>query len=439
MAWNPLSVNSPAKIATVNCEEDEELQIHHQSKNSPAPELKENSTYIDHKNSGHLLHLSPSSMPINKIFTHKGVSVVSDGGAVIIQNFLSTPRHVEFTPEYAYRHFFFTVPSNISDYPLGLVHEEIALSSEILGADSNTRCSIFIADWSRIDEIREFAFRSNPNLRSFYDSGRLEFRRGRSDNFIWSQDYGEPVHVREASSGEHSEFVSGSAVSNVMPFNSSELNTSFLEIPMAFDGGDLTTTFTREGESVVVIGPRTLEQTQLYYHSTHNYEISEDEIAAILRHAFSTDRAIIINAPPQTELPDTIFHIDQAFFFLPNGVAVMLDPDSISSGTPERDNIIRLLHHYRYQLTQAGFRVVTIPTSDHQITHYMSYTNVIPITRSDGNTLVIMPSFPNYSGSRAIEEEITRILGHEGVQVRFVPNTTFNGRGSSHCLTGPLE
>jgi len=87
--------------------------------------------------------------------------------------------------------------------------------------------------------------------------------------------------------------------------------------------------FDNNNENVVVLGPQALRRTRLFYQRNYSYNITDEEIDQILTHAFSADRALILDNPNYrvaTSAGSRFFHIDQTFFFKRR------DSDNLNSG-----------------------------------------------------------------------------------------------------------
>ncbi|MBU0591345.1 agmatine deiminase family protein [Candidatus Micrarchaeota archaeon] len=363
----------------------------------------------------------------------------------LIDDFLSTSRdHIRFTPEYSKRHFFFTVPTinALTQRPPRrlirdrheLINEQAQIAEQIISASPQTICTVFVDSESELPGIRDEFFRASHTLREHHAQGRLDFQVGYVGNSRWAQDLGESVgRITQTPQEYQAEFILPSD-RPIAPHNPDRINLPTVVIPLHFEGGDITTASVN-GENVVILGPRALHLTRSHYQRIQGYNITDEDIISILRHAFSADRVILLTNPASEMEPVLAPHIDQLITFPRPGLAVMLDPNSISEDGGQRSEIIRVLHQYRYQLRQAGFRIITIPTNDSHTENFQSYTNAIPITDTEtGRTLMIIPSF----GDRAIESQIRIILEQEGIDVRFVRNRTFNRGGNTHCITGAL-
>jgi hypothetical protein len=368
-----------------------------------------------------------------------------------INTFLTTSRdHIMFNPEFSQRHFFLIVPPKAvprASESNMLVTEQADVTRGILQASSETRATIFVPSSGDIDPTRRAYFTAMPALRRLHSVGRLEFRVGRYTREIWARDLGTCVLTTQG--GESASTAQGGSVfirgipinrrvwtsprPRLAPHNPSDLRIPVTQIPLLFEGGDLT--LTRVGKrQVVIAGPQLVDLTRKHYQSNKGYMISDEEIRKILKHAFSADAVLLLRTPKRSP-PKLAFHIDQAVFFPKNGTAVMLDPDSIGPGDdPDLAEIKGALISYRDQLRKAGFRVVEIPTSSKHVLNLQAYTNAIPITEKGGRTRVIIPSF----GDASLERRIGTIIRNEGIEVEFVRNHTYIKGGNPHCITGAL-
>lgn len=376
-----------------------------------------------------------------------------------IRDFLATDRsHIRFNPEYLQRHFYVLVPSpegygwECGDDPeqcQTLLDERAQISNAILQASPETIFSVFVPREEMLETIRENYLRQGGNLRDFYQAGRLDFRVGGYAGDAWAQDIGEIAHREvETVTGYPAEFILGMPLTRVVgrhrsaPFLQSQINIPVTTIPILFEGGDITTTTLNE-ENVVVAGPAVIDFTREFYRDNYHYQVTREEITAVLLHAFAADRVILLDNPVEEMAPNFAFHIDQAFFFPRDGLAIMIDPDSITTEgslyyANGRAELRKALVSYRQQLQQAGFRIIEIPTNNYHVDHFQSYTNSITITRSDGGITIIMPGFVGH-GSRSLQRQIRGIMEGEGINVVFVRNHSWRGQGNTHCLTGALQ
>lgn len=236
----------------------------------------------------------------------------------LIDDFLQSPRTPSFRPEFSARHFFsLFLPAESSN--LRRVTEYTQIIYNILHGSNDTRFTVFVSSNADPEPIRELFLQSSPDLLSYYEAGRLEFRAGNHTQSIWAQDLGESVLQSESGSefiiGFNDTAITEVNLPHIQPYNPSEIDIPVTQIPILFEGGDLTTT-TINNERVVVIGPRTIRLTKEYYLQHFNYDIPDDEIGRILQHTFAADRILILRNSRSNCEPRFAFHIDQAVFFL---------------------------------------------------------------------------------------------------------------------------
>jgi hypothetical protein len=218
------------------------------------------------------------------------------------------------------------------------------------------------------------------------------------------------------------------------PFPNQQQEIQMTRIPIHFQGGDISQAIVN-GRNVVIIGPSAVSLTRDYYTRIFEYGITDDQIRAIARHAFGAPEVILLDGGVLGSQPQLAFHIDQTVFFPRDGVAVMIDVNSVPADTPPHRELREALRRYRQQLEQAGFRIISIPTSTPHIDNFQAYTNSLFIATPDGRTRILMPSF----GDVQLERQIRAVLLRNGFEeVIFIPNTTFRSKGNTHCLTGTL-
>nr|QNO54458.1 hypothetical protein NCOPHCNO_00009 [Methanosarcinales archaeon ANME-1 ERB7] len=355
----------------------------------------------------------------------------------IISDFLESDRTgIVFSPEFSQRHFFFIVPS-LSSISRLVTLEQAETAQTILEESDETRITVFVSSAENIAPVREHFFQVTQELSQYHELGRLEFRVGGYTGRGWAQDLGESVRRGEHNSefivGFNDTDIAGTNTLHTPPYVQSEFDIPVTRIPILLEGGDLTRTILNE-ENVVVTGPRTIRLTREYYGQHFDYEISDDEIRRILQHAFSADRVMFLRNPRTDQEPGLVGHIDQAVFFPMDGIAVMLVPETINPDTLQLLDMALALRQYRIQLRQAGFRVIGIPTNTNHALHFEAYANSIPIIKSDGSALIIMPSF----GNADLEDAIQRRFEIEDMDLRFVTSRIGLLGGNIHCTIGAL-
>jgi hypothetical protein len=349
-------------------------------------------------------------------------------------------KDVKFIPEYNQRHFYLV---STPDRDAEMIQEQGKIAHSILSASPETKVTIYVP--SKTDSFHKegsmikLFLKSEPRLRKYLENKRIEFKVGASPKEQWAQDLGEFVHSPGGSVFLYGLDINKKEVERLharaqgFTRHGLKKTISTQQIPIKFEGGDVTTT-TVKGKKVVIAGPQTVALTKGYYLYDHGYVIKKSEIQDVLKKAFAADDVLLLDHESPSEQPHLVFHIDQAVFFPKDGVAVMLKPELITSKDPNLTEVKSALMNYRKQLKKKGFKVIELPVPESKISRYQSYTNSIPISRPDGSTQVIVPSF----GDRKTEDKIRRILEKNGFETRYVRNKTFTFKGNTHCMTGAL-
>jgi agmatine/peptidylarginine deiminase len=347
---------------------------------------------------------------------------------------------VKFIPEYNQRHFYLvSTPARDAE----MIQEQAKIAHSILSASPETKVTIYVP--SKTDSLQKKGsmlnqfLKDDPRLRKYLENKRIEFKVGASPKEQWAQDLGEFVRSPKGSVFLYGLDINKKEVERLharpqgFTEHGLEKLISTLQIPIKFEGGDVTTTRVK-GKKVVIAGPQTVSLTKQYYLYEHGYAIKKSEIQDVLKKAFAADDVLLLNHASPSDHPHLVFHIDQAVFFPKDGVAVMLKPELITSKDPELTEVKSALINYRKQLKKKGFKIIELPVPESHIARFKSYTNSIPISKSDGSTQVIVPSF----GDRRTEDNIRRIFKKNGFKVRYVRNHTFTFKGNTHCLTGTI-
>src|SRR3989338_211322 len=340
-----------------------------------------------------------------------------------ITDFLKSDRtNVSFTPEYKQNHFFHIISKSVNRLDIeNLAKEQADIVSETLRSSNQTKFTIYFTKDFDLEYLKTMFFSLKPELKRMYENGRLEFKLAEKPIKIWAQDVGQSVRTKDGKS----ELIKGIRTSG---FQTPPMEIPITQIPILFEGGDVTTTVVN-GKKTVVIGPQSVNNTRIHYKRL-GYDISDTEIKSILTHAFNADNVVMLGSEGgRYDKPHYIFHIDQAVFFPKNNVAVIIDPDSI-----KEQGISNGLKIYAEQLEKEGFKLIKIPSKDDFVKKYRSYANVIPIELPDGRTKVILPSF----GNETLEDKIKKILEDNDMAVVFVKDICYNAQGNIHCITGAI-
>lgn len=341
-----------------------------------------------------------------------------------LTNFQKSKADVKFTPEYEYRRFFF-IHKPMSENPK-LLPEQVQLASKLVSSSPDTKITFMITKPEQANEVLSTIRKIDPQLLSSKNEGRINFVLDSQRSEYWAQDLG------EATGGDKSKFVMGWSPGYGKSENYRDRpdvrdpSTPVMKIPAVLQGGNITKTRVN-GKNLVVIGSIDVKDTQRQYKLKHGYEISKDEVTDIYRKAFGADEVMVLDS----KQPRYAFHIDQAVFFPKPGVAVIIKPEDHQESSEGMQKVRDMIGEYKTQLRQNGFQVVEIPTTEKHIQSYHGYSNVIPL-RTDAGTKLIMPSY----GDSKLEKRIKKTLKENGMEVQFVPNTTFTKEGNTHCITG---
>ncbi len=370
-----------------------------------------------------------------------------------LKRFFAEPRKpVVFTPEYSRKHFFMVVPGSRFREKGGykkrirvgenafavlrlptegeIIKEQARIAAAILATSRETSVTVFVNTPDENERTSRLFRQAAPALgmAAFAKRFRIRYAEGIAVYGGWAQDYGEGIFIKEGSS----EFVVGMATHGMrLPKNAPPLNMPVWELPIVFEGGNMTPT-TLNGRRFIIAGMDILEETR--HAHPGRYEISQNEISDILKKTFAADAVLFLMRPLRQSRRNRrhIGHIDQAVFFPKDGIAVMpkleAEPPTILKEWREETE------QYHAQLKKAGFAIIDIPTTPETILWYQTYANSIPIQTTDGKTTIIMPSF----GDKDTERQIRQILNKNGMGVVFIRDVAYAGFGGPHCLVGSL-
>lgn len=356
-----------------------------------------------------------------------------------VDDFLQRPRQAVFTPDYKFRRFFFIVPFPVDSshmHTKRIFSEQLSVAGEILRAAPDTKIDIFVKS---ADDVSK-AMQALGKLKRYADSGRIRVKVGKFTEELWARDIGMPAKVRSFGS-VRDEFVMGLNLEKQRKsgkrdvrvrweaHDEKETGIRVTRIPIVVQGGNVTKTEIGK-KKVLIVGQNDVEMTQEIYRH-RGLEVSWEQIEKVYKKTFGVDEVIILG--PDVKQTKPVFHIDQAVFFPKKGVAIILKPTDPENASKRGKEILGMLRKYKKQLQELGFSVIEIPTSMRHIERYESYANAVSIA-GKGKTTVILPSF----GDEKTEEEISRKLKENNMNVIFVPNTTGKHEGNIHCFTGAL-
>ena len=291
----------------------------------------------------------------------------------------------------------------------------------------------------------------------FLSEGRITFKVGGYTKEPWAQDLGEPS--KSAFIGDKEKIISEYVIGwkppwmEVYNFSDKDRDAPYVKdtqdiqtvyVPAVLQGGNFTTALSKDGTRVALVGSDEVIGTYEQYEKKYGYEISLNEIKEIYKKAIGADRVLVMGEDSSKPIKewarqsDKIFHIDQAFMPVKDGVIViykeqvpMFGEPSISEKAPDVGKALKI---YKEQLIDAGFELVEIGVRWPDVNANHSYVNAIPI-QVGNDTKLIMPSFNNYGK----ENEIRSTLLKNGLEVYFVPDEAWTRMGNVHCITGALS
>ncbi len=213
-------------------------------------------------------------------------------------------------------------------------------------------------------------------------------------------------------------------------------------IPVAFTGGNIRFGETG-GRTIAFCGSDILLNTAALYSLSPELAVEEHVVAEILARVFGVDRVVVIGAGDRQ--PSLMYHLDQAFLLLEGGVACVTrvtgDRDKFKRYARDIAAVEAYLEKVREELVAAGFAILHIDTSVHNVLRSEYYVNAIPyIDRETGEKRLLMPVFEAIirSDTEVLAENIKRI---QTLDYEVVPVPTRAGRlkGGIHCLVNVLE
>lgn len=207
-----------------------------------------------------------------------------------------------------------------------------------------------------------------------------------------------------------------------------------LRIPLFFRSGNLL--LAHYGQRILFVGDSELFVNAAGYVQSHLTRPNSDEVLAGLQALTGADRVVVLPNSPQ------LFHIDQYFAPLADGVAALLlplDPDKLA---PEDASAIE---QARAILRELGFRIVAVPTVAERIAAYQSPVNIVPfrdLTRHDRAALV--PRFPDrtvlFEGRRqSLNGLVAQAYRTAGIRPVEVDDNFAPLMGNTHCVALPLH
>ena len=176
-----------------------------------------------------------------------------------ITDFLKSDRtNVSFTPEYKQNHFFHIISKSVNRLDIeNLAKEQADIVSETLRSSNQTKFTIYFTKDFDLEYLKTMFFSLKPELKRMYENGRLEFKLAEKPIKIWAQDVGQSVRTKDGKS----ELIKGIRTSG---FQTPPMEIPITQIPILFEGGDVTTTVVN-GKKTVVIGPQSVNNTRIHY------------------------------------------------------------------------------------------------------------------------------------------------------------------------------
>lgn len=268
-----------------------------------------------------------------------------------------------------------------------------------------------------------------------------------ADLDMWAQDLGEPISV---DGREH--FLVPMAVDQKVPYNG-EISLSrqriarrvfddrVVEAEFVFEGGNLA--FDRVGDrSRVFVGYNDVLLT-IENYKRRGRSLNADDVAALVARGFGGAEVVVVGRQQQSRF---LFHLDQAFILLGDGVAVVnriLGPPS-----PEQ----RQLEATQSRLKALGYRTIAIDHTQADVEGYRVSTNAVPFVDAEtGRKKIIFPVFPGelkgtppqgpLSGEHLAGKALAAYRVYEAAGYLPIPIRDYSHvvGGNTHCLTNVLH
>jgi hypothetical protein len=198
--------------------------------------------------------------------------------------------------------------------------------------------------------------------------------------------------------------------------------------PAAITGGNIYLAKNKNNEKIIFVGKGIIDKTEeIYKNLKINY--STKDIEKLMRDSFRVDKEVTI------ENNEYMFHIDQLFVPLDDGLAAMLMTEN--SGYKE------YLSNAKKILEKNGFEVIGLYTDKEHIEKYMSYANMeVYRNKMTGEKTILMPVFPGKKGiysNDGLNRKNREILEKRGFKVITIHDRGYEGHGNTHCLINALE
>lgn len=207
-----------------------------------------------------------------------------------------------------------------------------------------------------------------------------------------------------------------------------------LRIPLFFRSGNLL--LARHGQRILFVGQTELFLNAVGYVQAHLSRPDSAEVLSGLRAMSGADEVIVL---PNS---DRLFHIDQYFAPLADGVAALLRPLDPHNLHPDDQ---RAIDETRKILHELGFRIIPIPTVAERIHSYQSPVNIVPFRDlAQRDRAALVPRFPDrmvqVDGRRqSLNALVAQAYRGAGIRPVEVDDNFAPLMGNTHCVAVPLH
>lgn len=207
-----------------------------------------------------------------------------------------------------------------------------------------------------------------------------------------------------------------------------------LRIPLFFRSGNLL--LGRQGRRILFVGEGELYLNAAGYVQASLARPDSENVIEGFRTLSGADQVIVL---PNS---DRLFHIDQYFAPLADGVAALLKPLDPHNLAPEDAAAIEQAGRI---LRELGFRIVAIPTVAERIAAYQSPVNIVPyrdLQQRDRAALV--PRFADRKvvvdgSARSLNALVVEAYRAGGIRPVEVDDNFAPLMGNTHCVAVPLH
>jgi hypothetical protein len=267
-----------------------------------------------------------------------------------------------------------------------------------------------------------------------------------ADLDMWAQDLGERVSV-----GGEDRFLVPMPIEARVPYNG-ELSQSrqrvarrvfsdrVVEADFVFEGGNLA--FDRDGDRTrVFIGYNDVRLT-IENYQRQGRDLDSDAVGRLVAGNFGGAQVVVMGREQQSPF---LFHLDQTFILLGNGLAVV----NRIVGPPSREQ--RQLEATRTRLEALGYRTIAIDHTQADVEGYRVSTNAVPFVDAEtGQKKIIFPVFPgeakgvaegpiapgHLTGKALAAYRVYEAAGYLPIPIRDFAHIV---GGNTHCITNVLN